>query len=421
MKASELKKALDPQVKRASQNAVQQVKNNIKKQNQLNKNMPNKKEETVRYVKASPFEGLKEIVDMKKQKAIANELDSLIYEQNKLKKLRESGNMTENQNKPRVPSPMETFIAANPDKLKGMTIEDVAKLSMFTNSGGSGGSDPLSMLMAMNMNKGSNGGGNNLQEKLLGMVIEKMFKDNNNNGNKGSSDNDLLKYVMQQNQQNQELLMKIILQKNEVPKQDQNNLFMKELFSMVKGQTDFENTFLREKINTLEMRQNSNDPLGEAKRMMDYITTFKGAFGAGNSTPESMAHDIKLKELTFEQARQVNEDTRRTANMAQIGEMINNTISTFGQILGEPIAEAAKSKIEQFTEDAKTPKVQKVRIAPEQPKNPEVQKVRISPEQLREEIDLGDLKNLETDLEKFENRQEEIQGRSSRFKVYETG
>ena len=274
-----MKKALDPQVKRASQNAVQKIKNNIKKQNQLNKNMPNKKDTEVRYVKASPFEGLKEIVDMKKQKAVANELDSLIYEQEILKQKRKNGNMTENQNKPRVPSPMETFIAANPDKLKGMTIEDVAKLSMFTNSGGSGGgSDPLSMLMAMNMNKGSNGGGNALQEKLLGMVIEKMFKDNNNNGNK-SGDNELLKYVMQQNLQTQELMMKMITQKNEPPKQDNSqNLFMKELFTMVKSQTDFENTFLRDKINTLEMRQNSNDPLGEAKRMMDYISTFKVSF-----------------------------------------------------------------------------------------------------------------------------------------------
>jgi hypothetical protein len=235
----------------------------------------------------------------------------------------------------------------------------------------------------------------------------------NGDANKSGGDMEMVKLMMQQNMQTQNMMMAMIAQKNEAPKQDnnQNNLFMKELFSMVKGQTDFENSFLREKINTLEMRQNSNDPLGEAKRMMDYITTFKGAFGGGNTSPEAMAHDIKLKELTFEQARQVNEDARRTSNMTQIGEMINNTISTFGQILGEPIAEAAKSKIEQFTEDAK---------------NPKVEKVRISPEQLREEIDLGDLsnlenlENLETDLEQFENRQEQVKGRSPRFKVYET-
>jgi len=345
---------------------------------------------------------------MKKQKAVVNELDSLIHEQEKSKKLRESNeNMTQNPTKQRVPSPMETFIAANPEKLKDMTIEEVAKLSMFTNSGGSGGSDPLSMLMAMNMNKGNNGGGNALQEKLLGMVIEKMFKDNNN-GSKGSGDNELLKYVMQQNLQTQELMMKMITQKNEPPKQDnQNNLFMKELFAMVKGQTDFENSFLRDKINTLEMRQNSNDPLGEAKRMMDYITTFKGAFSGGNTTPEAMEHELKMKGMTYDQKRQETEDARRTTNMEQIGSMINNTIETFGKILGEPIAEAAKSKIEQFTEEAKNPKEK-------------VQKVRISPEQLREEIDLGNLENLETDLQQFENRQEPVNGRSSRFRVYET-
>ncbi|GAH40143.1 unnamed protein product, partial [marine sediment metagenome] len=70
-----------------------------------------------------------------------------------------------------------------------------------------------------------------------------------------------------------------------------------------------------------------------------------------------------------------------------------------------PIAEAAKSKIEQFTEKAQ---------------HPELQKVRISPEQLREEIDLGDLDNLEADLQQFENQQEQVKGRSPRFKVYET-
>jgi hypothetical protein len=409
-----MKKALDPIVKRASQNAVQQVKNNIKKQNQAKKNMPTKKETEVRYVKASPFEGLKEIVEMKKQKAVANELDSLIFEQEKLKKIRNSnGSMTENKNKPRVATPMETFIAANPDKLKDMTIEEVAKLSMFTNSGGSGGSDPLSMLMAMNMNKGNNGGENDLQTKLLGMLMEKMIK-GNGDANKSGGDMEMVKLMMQQNMQTQNMLMSMVMKKDEAPKQDPNNLFMKELFSMVKGQTDFENTFLRDKIQNLEMRQNSNDPLGEAKRMMDYIKTFKGFFGGGNTSPEAMNHEIKLKELTYEQARQATEDARRTANMAQIGEMINNTISTFGQILGEPIAEAAKSKIEAFTEQAKNPP----------PEN--IEKIRISPELLKKEIDLGDLsnlenlENLETDLEQFENRQEQVKGRSPRFKVYET-
>jgi len=79
--------------------------------------------------------------------------------------------------------------------------------------------------------------------------------------------------------------------------------------------------------------------------------------------------------------------------------------------LSEPIAAAAKRKIDQLGEKAKQP--------------PPVQKPRISPEQYQQKIDLGDLENLEDleeDLAQYDNPPLENQPkRKSRFKVSESG
>ena len=406
MKASEIKKALDPQVKKAAQNTVNKIKKDIKKQNQMKNNMPPKKETEVKYVKESPFGGLKEIVDMKKQKAISNEFDSLIFQQEVEKKKRTEGSSPEQQKQPRPPTPLEIFLAANPDKIKDMSIEEITKLSMLNSSGGS---DPLAMILMSNLNNKNNEGGNDLTQKILGVVIEKMFSNNNNgNAKKDNGDMEIFKMMMAQNMQTQQMMMNMITKQNAPPQENQNNTFMKEIFGMVKGQSDMENTMLREKLKELEMRQNQNDPLGEAKRMLDYVKTFGGAFGGGAATPAGMNHELKMKELQFDQQKQNNEEVRRSASMDQIGGMINNTIETFGKILSKPIAAAAKSKLEQYTEQAKNPE-----------KKP---KTRISPEQLQQEIDLGDLENLEKIEEELaQYGKPEIQQKTSRFKVAESG
>ena len=411
MKASDLKAALDPQVKKASQNAVNKIKNNIKKQN-LNK-MPAKKETEIRYVKDNSFDGLKQLVDMKKQKAVVNELDSMIFEQNKEKEQRLKGNSSEQQTQQKPPSPLEVWVATHPEEIKNMSMEEITKLSMLMNSGSS---DPLTSLMMMGMNKNNGGGENSLQTKLLGMVIEKMFNNNEGNGKKESGDMDIIKMMIAQNMKTQEMIMNMVIKQNAPKPENQNNTFMKEIFGMIKGQSDQENSMLREKLNNLEMRQNQTDPLGEAKRMLEYVKTFGGAFGGGNQTPATMKHELDIKNMDFEQKRLTKEEARRESNMEQIGGMINNTIETFGKILSEPIAEAAKKKIDQFTEKASQP--------------PPVQKPRISPEQYQQKIDLGDLENLEEDLAQYDNPDltqynnlplENQPKRKSRFKVSESG
>jgi len=400
LKASEYKDALDPHIKRAAQTTVNKIKTDIKKQNQVNK-MPIKKEEEVKYVKASTFDGLKEIVDMKKQKAVANELDSLIYEQEILKNKRSKNTMSDRESEPKRANPLELYLAANPEKIKDMSMEEITKLSMLMNT--NGGADPLMSILLMNMDKkGNNGGGNDLTQQILGVLVKKML-DGNSGEKKTNNDTEIFKLMMQQNMQTQQMMMGMIMQKNEAPAENSQNTFMKEMFGMQREKSDFENSFLKDKIRELEIRSQGSDPLGEAKRMIDYVKTFGSLFGGQNNSPEAMEHELKLRELNFEQQRQVNEESRRVANMEQIGSMINNTIETFGKVLGEPIAEAAKSKIEQFTEDAKHPK--------------DVQRVRISPDQYQQEIDLGDLENMEQDLAQFEN----AKPKSARFKVYETG
>jgi len=79
------------------------------------------------YIKDSTFEGLKEIVSRKKQKAVANELDELIHEQEKRKKERER--KTRNLNPILI-----DFFAKNPEKLKDISMDDIAKLSMLSSS-----------------------------------------------------------------------------------------------------------------------------------------------------------------------------------------------------------------------------------------------------------------------------------------------
>lgn len=405
MKASEIKKSLDPQIKKASQTAVNKIKANIKKQNQM-KNMTAKKEEKV-YVKAdSTFDGLKQIVEMKKNKAVANELDGLIFEQDRLKEKREKGDSSEEQKQARTPSPLEVYFAANPDKIKDMSIEEVTKLSMLMSPSG-GGSDPLISLMMMGMNKNNDGG--DLTQKILGVLVERLLTNNNGNGKKEGGDMEIFKLMMQQNMQTQQMMMGMITKQNALPPENQNNSFMKEIFGMMKGQSDLENSMLREKLHELEMRQNQTDPLGEAKRMLDYVKTFGNAFGSGNQSPEAMKHELDMKNMDYEQNRQAKEGHMRTQRMDQIGGMINNTIETFGKVLGEPMAEAAKAKIEQFAENVKNPLP------------PEKQKIRISPEKLREEIDLGDLEKLDELEEELQYENPEGEKTRKRFKVAESG
>jgi len=401
-----MKKALDPYIKKASQNVVKKIKTNIIKNTQM-KDMPTNKKETSNPPKGT-FDDLRDIVSIKKQKAVANELDSMIFDQNEEKERRLQGkNNNNNNNTTSQPSPMNVLLSEHPEKIKDMSIEDVTKLSIMQNSSGNSNSSLIPMLLDINKNNNGNNG-NGLTEKLLGVLIEKALSGNNNGNNQnGNSNNEIIKLIMTQNQQNQQMLMKMMEIRNTPSStNNSNNDFMKEMFGMVKNQGDLENTFLREKLRDMEQRIQPTDSLGDAKRMMEYAQSFKGFFGGGNQTPEGLEHDLKMKTLEYEQNRQINEENRRSANMNQIGEMVTTAIGAFGKALGEPIVEAAKTKVEQFTESV---------IHPEnQPKVKRVPKV--SRETLREEIDLGDIESLENELvnAEFSGRQ-----RKQRFKVYE--
>ncbi len=85
----------------------------------------NKKEEN-KDLKKNKFKELQEIVKMKKQQSISNELDEVIHEQEKRKNQREGK------------TPIQMLIEKEPEKFKerleGMSMEDVAKFSMLLNS-----------------------------------------------------------------------------------------------------------------------------------------------------------------------------------------------------------------------------------------------------------------------------------------------
>lgn len=76
--------------------------------------------------KKSKLNGLKETVEIKKKEALANELDELIYEQEASKKKRER--------KTRKLNLMGNYFAQNPEELKEISIDKLAKLSVILSS-----------------------------------------------------------------------------------------------------------------------------------------------------------------------------------------------------------------------------------------------------------------------------------------------
>ncbi len=402
MKASELKTALDPHIKRASQTTVKKIINEVKKKTQM-KNMTATKKDVEPKTPSGGFNDLRDIVNIKKQKAVINELDSLIDDQNVAKERKVKGEEVHVQTTPKKPSPMDVYLAQNPEKIKDMSLEDVAKLTMMTNP--SGNSNGLGMMLALGgLNKEKNNG-NGLSDKILGMLIDKVFNNNNNNQKAASSnDNTILKYMMEQNLKTQEMLINIMAKKNEPPVQ-QNNIWQKELFTLVQNQSDLKNSMLIDKLKDMEMRIQGGDSLGEMKKVIDFVKSIKGVFGGGTTTPETMTHELKVKEMDFNQAQQVKEENMRDGRMMYIGDMIKEGIGVLGKTFSEPIAEAVKDKAAQFTESIKNPK-EKVRK-------------KISPEILKQEIDLGNLDDIENELNEIDNNIQPIPRK--RFRVTESG
>jgi len=369
------------------------------------KNMTTQKQKA-EPIQSKTFDDLADIVKIKKQKAVINELGGLIYDQKQEKKEREGNVHVQTQNNPKKPTPMDIYLAQNPEKVKDMSVEDVVKYTIMTNP--SGNSNGLGMAMAMGGLKNNNNGNGGLSDKILGMLIDKVFNNNGGNNQKAASstDNTILKYMMEQNLKTQEMLINIMSKKNEPPVQ-QNNIWQKELFTLVQNQSDLKNSMLIDKLKDMEMRMQGSDSLGEMRKVIDFVKSIKGVFGGEATTPEAMTHELKVKEMDFNQSRQIKEENMRDGRMIYIGDMIKEGIGVLGKTFSEPIAEAAKDKIEQFTESIKNPK-EKV------PRN------KISPEILKQEIDLGNLDTFENELNEIDNSSIKPIKRK-RFKVSESG
>nr|BDI55181.1 MAG: hypothetical protein [uncultured archaeon] len=394
-----MKKALDPYIKRASQQTVKKIKSDIKKQTQM-KNMPPKPEPKTQ--KDAAFNGLKEILNMKKNKAVANEYDSLIYEQERLKEKRRNIDTPNTAFTPKMTNPIEAVIANDPDKLKDMSLDDAKKLAMFTNKSGTNSniSDIKEMIIALNEIKKTDGGNDSLSDKVIGILLDKAF--DNNGGQKADSGNDkFMEYMMKQNLQTQEILMNMMEKKNTPAPVEKNDGLVEKLFGVIKNQGELENTFLKERIKQLEINQSQGtDPLNETIRVVDVMKSIGGFIGGQPRTKDGLDHDLNMKTLEFEQTRQLSEDNRRASNMNQITEMVNEGIKSFGKVFSEPITEVAKAKMEQFTDSVKHPEK------------------KTSQRELQQEIDLGDLEEIEDELAEM---QEEKIPRRSRFKVSESG
>jgi hypothetical protein len=139
-------------------------------------------------------------------------------------------------------------------------------------------------------------------------------------------------------------------QNNQQPKQDNSNSrILETLINTINGQRDIEKQILMDKMKELEMRTMGNDPLGEAKRVVDYMKTFRSMFG-NNSSPEALEHERKLKEMEFKQRKQLHEEESRDRRMEQIGEMVNKSLGTFAEVLSKPAGEAVKRQIEKMGE-----------------------------------------------------------------------
>lgn len=410
--------ALDPAINRASKTQGKNPQTQKKKKIEAKTKMVTKKEETTqkRNNNSNGISALREIVNMKRDKAVANELEEVIFNQDERRKDRESKDerTSNSNNSPPQPSIIQSYLNENPDKLKELTMEDVMKLSVINNNNNNGGNavayDPMNTIMMMGL-KGQNGnnnnGGDNMQTEIMKMIIQD-FLNKKNQPVASNEGGDMIKLMMAQMQQQNQLVLQLIANKNQ-PAQSQSPPMMKDLLNIVQGQNSLQQNMLMDKIKQLEYQTQGADPLGEAKRMMDYMKTFKTFFG-GAASPDSMEHEYKMKTLEFEQGKQLKEEELKDIRMSQIGDIINKGIGTFADALAKPTADIMSQKLTEFS--------QKATNTPNTPN-----KFNVPPADMSGEIDLGDLDNLEDKTLNLQNPPMEFSphARSKRFEIREAG
>lgn len=402
MDLSKLETALESQVKRATEPEIKKAKRaGQKKLKEMRKSMASKKEDS-----KDAFGDLADIVNLRKQKAVANELEEFIHEQEERKKERDHKPKKEQKKEQTESQPtlLQMLLAKNPDKISELSMDDVMKMSMLMGGGGgNGGVDPLGMMMMMGMNQNNNG--NDMNNELMKLMFKKLF-DEDKKGDSGMSK--ILEWMMIQNMQQQQMFMNMLKNNGDSnKKKDESNPLLKEMLSLIKGQSNIKEQMLMDKLKELEYRTQSSDPLGEAKRMMDYMKSFKSFFGSQNQSPEMLEHERKMKEMEFDQNRQLKEEEIQGQRMAQIGDMINKGIGTFADVLSKPAADAIKTKLDEVSKKGFNPN-------------------NIPERNLHNEVDLGDLEVGDSmDLDMPEAPAEapafNKSGKMPRFRVSEKG
>jgi len=333
------KDSLDPAVKRAAKKDVSKILRERKKE-EVKKPMAKKTkddEEVVKKNRTSSSIDLSDVVKLKKQKAVANELDEYIYEQEQKKNARERGEAPPATKE--APNPIAMALASDPSKVAEMDMDDIMKFSMLT-GGSKANIDPLMYMMLMG-NK-EKGGEQTIMQQLMTKIILDKFDDKTPKNQPDSSQDMMFKFmiIMMQN------IMNAQNQKTSQPTQPSaGSPLEQKLVELVALQNRNEKQILMDKIKELEYRTSQSDPLGDAKRMLDYVKTFGSMFG-GARTPEVMTHELEMEKLKFEKDKEARTEAIKEQRMAQVGDMINKSIGTFAEVLSKPAAEAVKGKLD---------------------------------------------------------------------------
>jgi len=327
-----LQAKLRPQIERATKGQLKKIEERYKKKKETT--VTKKKDDgeeapKKRYIST----GLDEIVALKKKKAVSNELDEFLYEQDERKKLRTG--KVEPKKEVVEKNPVAELLMANPDKLENVSEDSIMKLAMLMGgSKGGGGMNPLMMMMMMGQNQGQQSG---IVELVTAL---KAMKEMSNEDNKGNGNNDMQMMMMmllmqQQNQRNQPVQDSGINEKDKLTAQ---------LFQLISQQNISERKVVMDKLKEIEYRSAGADPMSDAKRMIEYMGTFKSLFG-GTQSPEAMTHDLEIQKLKFEQQKEMRKSDESEKRMSQVGDLISKSIGTMADVLAKPMAEGLKNRM----------------------------------------------------------------------------
>lgn len=379
MKLNKIEQVINPAVKRATETDVKKRKKKQKQKKKSTKGKSNMGKNS-----SDPSDDLGDILKIKKQRAVSNELDDLIHEQEVIKKKRlNSENDKEEEKEEEVkgaPSIIEAMLASDPDKIKDLSMEDAMKFSML--QGGNSGSsmNPLAMMMMGGLNTPKDNGGNMMAEVMKGLISKVFSDEKKNNG----GDNDMMKLMMAQNMQTQQMLMKaLIANKNGNNNSPERDTVLKEMLTLIRDREKQKENLLMDKLREVEMRANSGDPLNDLKRMMDYMNSF-GILDR-NANPEMLEHQRKMKEMQFNQEKELRHEELKDHRVNQVSNMIDKAVGSFADILSKPMGKAVKSKLDEMAQ----PQHQSRQVG-QIPNIPEGER--------HDEIDLGDL-NLDEGIE----------------------